>query len=87
MGLELDPDDVVFRCNLVNILHHQARGFMHDFSAGHITTEDAHEIIAALNKELKSDQIEFFPGISYRHLLVIRDCPRELAEVLSIGER
>jgi len=81
MGLELAPNDVVFRCNLVNILHHQARGFMHDFSAGHIATEDAHEIIAALNKELKSDQIEFFPGISYRHLLVIRDCPQELAEV------
>ncbi|MCK5915845.1 MAG: cofactor-independent phosphoglycerate mutase [Deltaproteobacteria bacterium] len=81
MGLDLGPDDVVFRCNLVNILHHQARGFMHDFSAGHITTADAHEIIAALNKELKSDQIEFFPGISYRHLMVIKDCPKELAEV------
>jgi len=81
MGLELGPNDVVFRCNLVNILHHQARGFMHNFSAGHIATEDAHEIIAALNKDLKSDQIEFFPGISYRHLLVIRDCPQELAEV------
>ena len=81
MGLELGPDDVVFRCNLVNILHYQARGFMHNFSADHITTADAHEIIAALNKELKSEQIEFFPGISYRHLMVIRDCPPELAEV------
>jgi len=81
MGLELGPDDVVFRCNLVNILHYQARGFMHDFSAGHITTALAHEVIAALNRELKTEQIEFFPGISYRHLLVIRDCPIELAEV------
>ena len=81
MGLELGPDDVVFRCNLVNILHYQARGFMHDFSAGHITTAAAHEIIAALNKELKSEQVEFFPGISYRHLMVIRDCPDELAAV------
>ena len=79
MGLELGPDDVVFRCNLVNILHYQARGFMHDFSAGHISTEEAHEIIAALNRDLKSEQIEFFPGISYRHLMVIRDCPPELA--------
>ncbi len=81
MGLDLGPDDVVFRCNLVNILHHQARGFMHDFSAGHITTADAHEIIAALNKELQTDKIEFFPGISYRHLMVIRDCPKDLASV------
>ncbi|RLB67211.1 MAG: phosphoglycerate mutase, partial [Deltaproteobacteria bacterium] len=46
MGLELGPDDVVFRCNLVNILQYQMRGFMHDFSAGHISTADAHEIIA-----------------------------------------
>ncbi len=81
MGLDLGPDDVVFRCNLVNILQYQMRGFLHDFSAGHITTADAHEIIAALNKELKTDQIEFFPGISYRHLMVIRDCPPELAQV------
>ena len=79
MGIELGPDDVAFRCNLVNILHYQARGFMHDFSAGHIPTEQAHEIIAALNRELQSDQLQFFPGISYRHLLVIRDCPPELA--------
>ncbi len=78
MGLELGPDDVVFRCNLVNILHHQARGFMHDFSAGHIPTTEAHEIIAALNRDLQSDEIQFFPGISYRHLLVIKDCPKEL---------
>ena len=78
MGLELGPDDVVFRCNLVNILHHQARGFMHDFSAGHIPTAEAHEIIAALNRDLQSDEIQFFPGISYRHLLVIKDCPKEL---------
>ena len=81
MGLQLGPEDVVFRCNLVNILHYQARGFMHDFSAGHISTEEAHEIIAALNESLKSEQIEFFPGISYRHLMVVRNCPPELARL------
>jgi 2,3-bisphosphoglycerate-independent phosphoglycerate mutase len=78
MGLDIGANDVVFRCNLVNILHYQARGFMHDFSANHITTEDAREIIAALNQELANQQIRFYPGISYRHLLVIRDCPKEL---------
>lgn len=81
MGIELGPDDVVFRCNLVNILHYQARGFMHDFSAGHIPTAEAHEIIAALNRELKTPELEFFPGISYRHLLVLRNCPPELATI------
>ena len=78
MGIELGSDDVAFRCNLVNILQHQGRGFMHDFSAGHISTDEAHEIIAALNRDLQSDELEFFPGISYRHLLVIRNCPKEL---------
>ncbi|MEA3347437.1 MAG: cofactor-independent phosphoglycerate mutase [Pseudomonadota bacterium] len=78
MGIELGPDDVAFRCNLVNILHHQGRGFMHEFSAGHISTAEAHEIITALNQDLQSDEIQFFPGISYRHLLVIRNCPKEL---------
>ncbi len=81
MGLKLGPNDVVFRCNLVNILHYQARGFMHDFSAGHISSEEAAEIIAALNENLQSEQIQFFPGISYRHLMVIRDCPEELAQL------
>ena len=81
MGIALGPDDVAFRCNLVNILHYQARGFMHDFSAGHIPTAEAHEIIAALNRELQTDELQFFPGISYRHLLVIRNCPPELAAV------
>ena len=81
MGIELGPDDVAFRCNLVNILHHQARGFMHDFSAGHIPTDEAHEIIAALNRDLRTDELEFFPGISYRHLMVIRDCPEELEKL------
>ena len=78
MGIELGPDDVAFRCNLVNILHHQGRGFMHDFSAGHISTVEAHEIITALNQGLQSEEVQFFPGISYRHLMVIRDCPKEL---------
>ncbi|MCD6292849.1 MAG: phosphoglycerate mutase, partial [Deltaproteobacteria bacterium] len=81
MGIKLGPDDVAFRCNLVNILHYQARGFMHDFSAGHIPTAEAHEIIAALNRDLQSDELEFFPGISYRHLMVIRNCPEELAKI------
>jgi 2,3-bisphosphoglycerate-independent phosphoglycerate mutase len=79
MGIELGPDDVAFRCNLVNILHYQGHGYMHDFSAGHISTEDARVVIAALNDELATATIRFHPGVSYRHLLVWRDCPAELA--------
>jgi 2,3-bisphosphoglycerate-independent phosphoglycerate mutase len=68
MGVELEKDDLAFRCNLVNL----ADDFkiMGDFSAGHITTEEATKIIHHLDDKLGSDQFRFHPGVSYRHLLV-----------------
>ncbi len=81
MGIELGPEDVAFRCNLVNILHFEGRGYMHDFSAGHISTAEARKVIAQLNLELGNEQLHFYPGVSYRHLMVIKDCPVELAEI------
>ncbi|MBW1645028.1 MAG: cofactor-independent phosphoglycerate mutase [Deltaproteobacteria bacterium] len=81
MGIDLGPDDVAFRCNLVNILHYEGRGFMHDFSAGHISTAAAAAVIAALNEELGSRQLQFYPGVSYRHLMVVRDCADEVAGI------
>ncbi len=69
MGIDLEPEDTSFRCNLVRI--HD--GKMADYSAGHITTPDAHAIIDQLNRELKSDTMEFFPGVSYRHAFVLRN--------------
>jgi 2,3-bisphosphoglycerate-independent phosphoglycerate mutase len=46
---------------------------MDDFSAGHISTEEARELITALDKELGTDEIKFYPGVSYRHLMVWKD--------------
>ncbi|MBF0582941.1 MAG: cofactor-independent phosphoglycerate mutase [Magnetococcales bacterium] len=71
MGVELGDRDVAFRCNLVSL----STGFTHmeDFSAGHIATAQAAEIIAHLNKTLASAQFQFYPGVSYRHLLVWRN--------------
>jgi 2,3-bisphosphoglycerate-independent phosphoglycerate mutase len=43
---------------------------MNDYSAGHISTEEGRELVLALQKELGSDEFQFYPGISYRHLLV-----------------
>lgn len=68
MGVELGPEDVAFRCNLVCI----EDGIMRDFSAGHISTAEAGEIIRDLHRQLGSGGIEFHPGVSYRHLLVWR---------------
>jgi len=66
----LEPDDVAFRCNLVTFKQKNGELFMEDFSAGHIADEDAHEIIRDINNELGNSLISFYPGVSYRHLMV-----------------
>ena len=66
LGVELSPDDVAFRCNLVTV----EDGLMVDYSAGHITSEEAAEIINSVDAELGDDNIQFYPGVSYRHLMV-----------------
>ncbi|MBN2189125.1 MAG: cofactor-independent phosphoglycerate mutase [Chitinispirillaceae bacterium] len=71
MGIKLSPTDTAFRCNLVTI----ASGRMADYSAGHIETGKAREIIMLLKSRLDSASVRFYPGVSYRHLLVIRDFP------------
>ncbi len=66
IGVSLASSDVAFRCNLVTI----TQGKMEDFSAGHISTEEARPIIDELNVRLGSKELQFFTGTSYRHLLV-----------------
>jgi 2,3-bisphosphoglycerate-independent phosphoglycerate mutase len=68
MGVDLEEDDLAFRCNLVNLADNFS--VMGDFSAGHITTEEATELIHFINEKLGSEQFQFHPGVSYRHLLV-----------------
>ncbi len=66
LKINLSPSDWVFRCNLITI----ADGKMADHSAGHISTEEGTKLINDLNKQLGTDSIHFYPGVSYRHLLV-----------------
>jgi 2,3-bisphosphoglycerate-independent phosphoglycerate mutase len=72
MGVELGPDDVSFRMNLVTLKQMSTSVYMEDFSAGHISTAEGRELVASLQKELGNAEFEFHPGISYRHLLVWR---------------
>ncbi len=78
MGVELGPDDVAFRCNLVT-LDDATPPTMVDFAAGHPTSEQSAPIIKALDDTLGGgrDGIRFFPGVEYRHLCVV---PRELGD-------
>ena len=70
-GIDLAPDDVVFRMNLVS-LKSDAHGVsvMDDFTAGHITSAEAASIVADVGAQLSGEGIEFHNGVSYRHLMV-----------------
>ncbi len=79
MGVDLGPDDVAFRCNLVTLklsggkmssAGGKRHAVMEDFSAGHISSEEARLLIEEIDSKLSSASIRFFPGVSYRHLMV-----------------
>jgi 2,3-bisphosphoglycerate-independent phosphoglycerate mutase len=79
IGVALGPDDVAYRCNLVTLRitggkaaagQGVRRAVMEDFSAGHIGTQDARPLIEEVDGKLGSDLVRFYPGVSYRHLMV-----------------
>src|ERR671911_2383609 len=72
MGVALGPKDIAFRCNLVTLGGSGSDTVMEDFTSGHISTKEAGMIIGDLAGALGGDGIEFFPGVSYRHLMVWR---------------
>lgn len=69
IGYDLKPGEMAMRCNLVCI----EGPILKNHSSGHITTEEADELIRFLNEKLGSDRIHFYTGVSYRHLLVVKD--------------
>ncbi len=69
-GIKLGPNDVAYRCNLIT----EKDGAIADYSAGHITTEEATQLITAMQKAYnKLGEVEFYPGLDYRHYLILRD--------------
>ena len=68
MDIPIGEGEVVFRCNLVAVCEEK----MSSYNAGHISTEEAKELIASLNKNLGSDTLHFYPGVSYRHICKIK---------------
>ena len=74
IGVELAPDEIAARCNLVCI----EGDILKNHSSGHITTEEADVLIQYLQKELGDDRISFHTGVQYRHLLVIKGGDKRL---------
>ena len=73
LGVKLAADDIAFRCNLVTLKFQGNKIVMEDFSAGHITNEEAKKVIIDLNKEMATNEIRFYAGVSYRHLMVLKN--------------
>jgi 2,3-bisphosphoglycerate-independent phosphoglycerate mutase len=70
MGVDLGPEDIAFRLNLVTLGDRSGEVYMDDFSAGHIGSEQAGQLISTLQQELGDENFSFYPGVSYRHLMV-----------------
>jgi 2,3-bisphosphoglycerate-independent phosphoglycerate mutase len=70
MGIRLDENDIVFRCNLIT----EKNGKLTDYSADHITSEEAKELIDSVKEHFeKPDEIDFYAGVGYRHILVLKN--------------
>ncbi len=72
LGIELQPDDVSFRCNLVTLSDETSYRdkSMVDYAAGEITTDEAGELIQSIAVELNTELIKFYRGFRYRHIMV-----------------
>jgi len=68
LGIELKQNEIAFRCNLVYVKD----GKMMDYSAGHISTKEAKELIKLIDTKIGSKDIRFYPGKSYRHIMVMK---------------
>ena len=83
MGVELSGDDLAFRTNLITIGNADGTVAMDDFSledasiidysGGHISSEEAGQLIRAIDEKLGTPKFRFYPGVSYRHLLVAKE--------------
>jgi 2,3-bisphosphoglycerate-independent phosphoglycerate mutase len=73
LGVKLAPADVAYRCNLVTLSYKEGALVMDDYSAGHISTEEARTLIEDLDRKIGDNIFQFYPGVSYRHIMVWRD--------------
>ncbi|MFH0827233.1 MAG: cofactor-independent phosphoglycerate mutase [Candidatus Omnitrophota bacterium] len=78
LGIDLQEEDVVFRCNLVTA----SADSLTDYSAGHISSKEASIIIKSIDQGLGTERFKFYAGVSYRHLLLVRQGIREHLEKL-----
>ena len=72
VGVEMEPDDVIFRCNVVTLTEEEpyAEKTILDHSADEISTADADILMDAIREAFNSEEFQFYTGTSYRHIMV-----------------
>lgn len=75
MGIDMAPEDVAFRCNLITLKGDGGYEdlIIEDHSAGDISTEEAAELIKSVNEHFENENIKFYPGVSYRHCMIVKN--------------
>ncbi len=81
LGVKMNPEDVAYRCNLVTLSFREGRVYMHDYSAGHITTEEAHQLLKDFAPHVPPRSFDLIPGVSYRHVLIWKGGPEGIPTV------
>jgi 2,3-bisphosphoglycerate-independent phosphoglycerate mutase len=78
LGIDLEDNDVAFRCNLITALGDT----LTDYSSGHISSKEAAILIKFLDQKLGTERIKFYPGVSYRHLMLVKNGTQDRLEDL-----
>ena len=68
LGIKLGPGEVAFRCNLITVEGESIA----DYAGGHITSEEAGELMALLGRQMSTPTVRFYPGVGYRHICVMK---------------
>ncbi|TRZ93992.1 cofactor-independent phosphoglycerate mutase [bacterium] len=79
LGIEMQDDDVAFRCNLVTA----SSDTLVDYSSGHISSKESALLMKFINQKLGDQRLKFYSGISYRNLLLVKNGTEEGLENLS----
>lgn len=79
MGIDMDDEDVAFRCNLVTLIERNGKLIMEDYSAGHIQTDEGRILLNEIKKALDDSLRTFYPGVAYRHIMIWKNGPLNLS--------
>ena len=72
IGVDMEPDDIVFRCNVVTLTEEEPyeEKIIVDHSSGEISTQEADQLMDAIRENFNDDTFQFYTGTSYRHIMI-----------------